>query len=156
MRVQRVPPTHIGKVASTIYRVALDVAFRRTGALFVILRSENHLREIVLKGDAIYDSNRHKVDTAFDEALPGKSILSLSRTILVELSSLDGAVVLNNRGKLLAYGAVLNPKKKGKTAATEGSRTKAAIGASNYGISVKISSDGDITVFHKGKEFLRI
>lgn len=156
MRVQRVPPTLVGKVASIIYRVALDVAFRRTGALFVILRQGNDLRKIVLKGDAINDKNRHKVDNAFDDALPGKSILSLPRTILVELSSLDGAIVLNNRGQLLAYGAVLNPRKKGKTTATEGSRTKAAIGASNYGISVKISSDGDISVFHKSKEFLRI
>ena len=156
MRVQRVPQTHIGKVAGAIYRVALDAAFRRTGALFVILHREKNLREIVLKGDAINDKNRHEVDVAFDDALPGKSILSLPRNVLVELSSLDGAIVLNSKGRLLAYGTVLNPKKKGKTATTEGSRTKAAIGASNYGISVKVSSDGDISIFNKGKEFLRI
>jgi len=156
IRVQRVPPTLVSKVASAVYRAALDSAFRRAGALFVILRLEKDLREIVPMGDAIKDQHRDKVDQAFDGALPSQSILSLPRTVLVELSSLDGAIVLNNRGKLLAYGAVLNPRKKGKRAATEGSRTKAAIGASKYGIAVKVSSDGDITVFHQGKEFLRI
>jgi acylphosphatase len=35
--------------------------------------------------------------------------------------------------------------------AAEGSRTKAAIGASNYGLAIKISSDGDITVYAAGK-----
>jgi len=39
---------------------------------------------------------------------------------------------------------------------TEGSRTKAGIGASNYGLVLKVSSDGDITVFHDGEEFLRV
>lgn len=38
----------------------------------------------------------------------------------------------------------------------EGSRTKAAIGASNYGLSLKVSSDGDITVYVGGKELIRV
>ena len=74
----------------------------------------------------------------------------------MELASLDGAVVLDNMGKVLAYGAVLQPKKAGKLRGTEGSRTKAAIGASNYGLALKVSSDGDITVYHEGKEFIRV
>jgi hypothetical protein len=57
---------------------------------------------------------------------------------------------------MLAFGAVLRPKKSGRLRGSEGSRTKAAIGASFYGLSVKISSDGDITVYHKGREFITI
>ena len=69
---------------------------------------------------------------------------------------MDGAVVLDNSGRIRAYGAVLQPKKTGKLRGTEGSRTKAAIGASNYGLAVKISSDGDISVYYKGSEFIRV
>ena len=65
-------------------------------------------------------------------------------------------VVLDNGGRILAYGAVLDPKKKGRLRGTEGSRTKAAIGASNYGLAIKISSDGDITVYHDGEKFIRM
>ena len=64
--------------------------------------------------------------------------------------------MLDNVGSILAYGAVLEPKKKGDIHAEEGSRTKAAKGASNYGVSVKVSSDGDLTVFMLGKEFIRV
>ena len=74
----------------------------------------------------------------------------------VELASLDGAVVLENSGRILAYGAVLQPKKAGKLRGAEGSRTKAAIGASNYGLAVKISSDGDISIFYEGREFIHV
>jgi DNA integrity scanning protein DisA with diadenylate cyclase activity len=74
----------------------------------------------------------------------------------VELASLDGAVVLENSGLIRAYGAVLQPKKAGRIRGAEGSRTKAAIGASNYGLAVKVSSDGDVTVYHEGDEFMRV
>jgi DNA integrity scanning protein DisA with diadenylate cyclase activity len=85
-----------------------------------------------------------------------RSIQSLPRAVVVELASLDGAVVLSNSGRVLAYGAVLQPKKAGRLRGTEGSRTKAATGASNYGLAVKISSDGEITVYHEGKEFMKV
>jgi len=80
----------------------------------------------------------------------------MSRAVAVEIASLDGAVVLANSGKILAYGAVLQPRRAGHLRGSEGSRTKAAIGASNYGLAVKISSDGDITVYFAGVEFFRI
>ena len=76
--------------------------------------------------------------------------------IAVELASLDGAVVLDNSGKILSYGAILQPKKRGRLSGSEGSRTKAAIGASNYGPTVKISADGGIVIYHKGVEFISI
>ncbi len=79
-----------------------------------------------------------------------------ARTVVAELAALDGAVVMANTGKILAYGAVLDPQRKGRLRAAEGSRTKAAIGASNYGLAVKISSDGDVTVYVGGKELIRI
>jgi DNA integrity scanning protein DisA with diadenylate cyclase activity len=75
---------------------------------------------------------------------------------VVELASLDGAIVVDNSGKILAYAAVLQPKKKGRLTGSEGSRTKAGIGASNYGIATKISSDGDIVIYHGAKEFIRM
>jgi DNA integrity scanning protein DisA with diadenylate cyclase activity len=71
----------------------------------------------------------------------------------VELASLDGAVVVSNSGTLLAYGAILvTGRASGK--ATEGSRTKAAKAASNLGVTVKVSSDGEISVFKRGVEIL--
>ncbi len=153
-RVQRVPTRKIGTVAKSVYRTALDVSFRRSGGLIVVLRAVRDLRRLVRRGDAIDDERRTQLDAALDAALPGRSIQGISRRVLAELASLDGAIVLANSGKLLAYAAILNPRKSGRIRAAEGSRTKAAIGASNYGLAVKVSADGGIEVFHKGEKAL--
>lgn len=96
-------------------------------------------------GEAIADAKRDKRDLEFDGVINKHPIQSLPRAVAVELASLDGALVFANSGYLLAYGAILQPKRAGKLRGTEGSRTKAAIGASNYGLAIKVSSDGDIT-----------
>jgi hypothetical protein len=155
-RAQRVPTKILGRVVGAIYRAALDVSFRRSGGLFVILHNRKRLRKVVRDGDAIGDRKRKIADKEFDEVIRQHNIQSLRHVVTVELASLDGAIVLNNSGRVRAYGAVLNPKRAGRHRGTEGSRTKAAIGASKYGLALKISSDGGITVFHAGKEFISI
>ncbi|MFN0252721.1 MAG: hypothetical protein ACKV2T_37955 [Kofleriaceae bacterium] len=155
-RVQHVAPALIKKVVTSVYRTALDVSFRRTGGMLVILRRRDDLRAIVRAGDAIGDDSRDPIDAAFDGALPGSKIQSTPRRIAAELAGIDGAVVVASSGDVLAYGAVLQPKRRGKISATEGSRSKAAIGASNYGVVMKISADGGITVFHKGTPVLEV
>ncbi len=156
-RAQRVPKKILGRVVGAIYRASLDVSFRRSGGLFAMLHNRKYLHDVVRIGDAIGDSSRRSAtDREFDEFIQEHNIQSLPRVVVVELASLDGAIVLDNSGQIRAYGAVLQPKKAGRLRGTEGSRTKAAIGASKYGLAVKISSDGDITVYYEGKEFIKM
>ncbi len=155
-KAQRVQKKVLGRVVAAIYRVALDVSFRRSGGLFVILHNKNDLHDIVRFGDAIGDKDRQSADEAFDAVVSERTFQSLPRSVAAELASLDGAVVLRNSGQIVAYGAILQPKNTGALNGSEGSRTKAAIGASNYGLAVKVSSDGDISVYYQGNEFIRV
>jgi hypothetical protein len=155
-RAQRVPKKILGRVVNAIYRAALDVSFRRSGGLFVVLHNRKSLRDIARSGDAIGDPKRSATDLEFDMVIREHHIQSLPRVVVVELASLDGAIVLDNSGRIRAYGVVLQPKKAGRLRGTEGSRTKAAIGASKYGLAVKISSDGDITVYYESREFIKM
>ena len=155
-RAQRVPNNIVGRVVGAIYRAALDVSFRRCGGLFVILHNRNKLYDLVRYGDAIGDDARDEVDAEFDAVVEGHRIQTFPRPVTVELASLDGGIVLENSGKILSYGAILQPKKTGRLSGSEGSRTKAAIGASKYGLAVKISADGGIVVYHNGDEFISI
>lgn len=155
-RAQRVPTQILERVVRKLYRMALDISFRRSGGLFLILRNRNSMRATVRVGDAIGDHGRNTADMEFDKVVQGRKVQALPGAILVELASLDGAIVLDNSGLVRAYGAVLQPKKRGRVHTAEGSRTKAAIGASNYGLAVKISSDGDITAYHLGEAFLKV
>jgi len=155
-RVQRVPPKALGRLVSRLYRLALDISFRHTGGLILILRSRRNVSQVVRAGDAMGDDRRPGVDNAFDQALLSRDVTALPLSVLSELTSLDGAIVVANNGQLLAYGAVLQPKRTTGTSKAEGARTKAAIGASHYGISIKVSSDGDITFYKGGEPFLAI
>lgn len=155
-KAQRVPKQVLGRVVGQLYRVALDVSFRRSGGLFVILHNKRSLHDVVRQGDAIGDSGRQGSDASFDAVVARRIFQSLPRSLAVEFASLDGAVVLTNSGEVAAYGAILQPKNTGQLYGSEGSRTKAAIGASNYGLAVKISSDGDISIYYNGKEFIRV
>src|SRR5262249_16926291 len=141
-RVQHVPTTVLPKVVRSIYRVALDVSFRRSGGLFVLLRSQGNRHKLIIPGDGIGDKKREQVYEIFDATLGDANVRTMSRTVLTEIAGLDGGVVLDNKGRILAYGAVL--KASGRFSPSEGSRTKAAISASRYGIAVKVSADGDI------------
>jgi hypothetical protein len=155
-KAQRVSPQVIGALVGTVYVSALDVSFRRSGGLFVILHNRRNLRQIVKPGDAVGEARRTSVDKEFDELISGRRIQSLEPAVTMELAALDGAIVVSNRGEILAYGAVLSPKKAGRLRGTEGSRTKAAIGASNYGLAIKVSSDGNIDAYYRGKHFMQI
>jgi hypothetical protein len=155
-RAQKVPWSSLSDVVRSIYRAALDVSFRRSGALFVLLKARYSLRNVVRMGEAIADRSRDPLDRAFDRVLHLARVQAVKRGLLAEIAGLDGAVVLANNGALLAYGAILEPRRRGRITGMEGSRTKAAIGASSYGLAVKVSSDGDITVYVKGEELIRV
>lgn len=146
-RTKRVPVKTIGRVTNAVYRAAIDVSFRRTGALFVILRSAKCLGEIVRKSDRISDTNRSQIHRALDDCVQSSNVYSLPRAVVADLAGIDGAVVLDATGRILAYGAVLEPKRQPKTRDSEGARTKAALAASRVGLAVKVSADGDITAY---------
>ena len=66
---------------------------------------------------------------------------------LVRLAMLDGATVLDCDGRLLAYGAIVSSA----DSENEGARTAAAKTLSETALVVlKVSVDGDITVFRDG------
>ncbi|HUQ39584.1 MAG TPA: hypothetical protein VM030_05475 [Acidimicrobiales bacterium] len=67
---------------------------------------------------------------------------------LVRLATLDGATVLDQKGTLIAYGAIVTSA----DSQHEGARTAAARTLSETALVVlKVSVDGDITIFRKGR-----
>lgn len=155
-KAQRVPPRIMNSVIAAAYTAALDISFRRSGGLIVVLHNRRNLRQLVRSGDAISDAKKSAADTDFDRLFQKSKIQTMPTRTTVELASLDGAVVVSNHGDILAYGAILNPKKTGRLSGSEGSRTKAATGASNYGLAFKVSSDGGIEIFYKGSKFIEV
>lgn len=149
-------PLDMGRLAAKLYRCALDVSFRKTGGLFVALRSPGHIDSLVRRPEQLNGDRRSRGDLALGEWLSGNTIVGTERRIITDISALDGAVVCDRRGRILSYGSVLLLPRREGLSRIEGSRSRAAHSASFLGLSIKISSDGDIRVIESGNTLLAL
>jgi DNA integrity scanning protein DisA with diadenylate cyclase activity len=72
--------------------------------------------------------------------------------VLSTLASLDGAIVVDREGRLLAAGAILRHPQSDELSQggfIEGARTTAATAASKFGPVLKVSEDGEITFYDR-------
>jgi hypothetical protein len=144
-------------LAMRIFQTALDLADAREGALFVVARdATTAVSQLVAPADRLDSSH----DGASDRNTPsrrdllylleGRSITDLDPNVLAALASLDGAIVMDRAGRLLAAGAILRHPATAEledSSAVEGARTTAALAASRFGPVLKVSEDGIITFF---------
>jgi DNA integrity scanning protein DisA with diadenylate cyclase activity len=77
-----------------------------------------------------------------------KDILSLpfyklDRRIRQDLLAIDGALILDHRGNIIAFGEILEVG----AGSEGGGRTLAAKTLSDYGLGIKVSADGPITAY---------
>ncbi|MGC8640066.1 MAG: hypothetical protein ACP5XB_09345 [Isosphaeraceae bacterium] len=88
----------------------------------------------------------------------GGPVTEFDAAVLESLAGLDGALVTDSTGHLLAFGAILrhdapsltSPNPASPPAVVEGARTTAAIVASRFGPVLKISEDGIVSCFLDG------
>jgi hypothetical protein len=149
-------------LARRLFQTALDLADGREGALFCVLRrpieslpvlvADQDRLDMELVGevaDPETPSRRHLL-----HVLAGRTVTDLDASVLEALATLDGAIVTDTTGQLLAVGAILRHPQGAVPSAegvTEGARTTAAMAASLYGPVLKVSEDGLITFFDGGR-----
>ena len=147
-------------LALRLFQLALDLADAREGALFAVLRDPAAaVPQLVAPAD--------RLDIPFQTDLPGsgtvsrrevlhllegRTVTDLDLSVLSTLASLDGAIVVDREGRLLAAGAILRhpPSQQLENGGiVEGARTTAAMAASKFGPVLKVSEDGEITFFDR-------
>lgn len=129
------------KCAKKLLYLIEDLSACRKGALFVIVDNPGILGDLIEEKKDLVDSTL-------------KGVLNIENTpaeMIKNISVIDGAVILSKDGKVLSSGAHVrtHPFVKGKS--IEGTRTAAAISASYLGYAIKISHDGQVTAYNKGK-----
>ena len=147
-------------LAMRVFQTALDLADAREGALFVVARdAQAAVAQLVAPADrldrpatVVPEEGRPPSRRDLLHLLEGRSITDLDPNVFAALASLDGAIVSDSRGRLLAAGAILrHPADDEVTAGgvVEGARTTAAVAASRFGPVLKVSEDGVITFFDR-------
>jgi hypothetical protein len=144
-------------LAHRLFQTALDLSDARQGALFVVVHdAAASLHLIVAPADRL-DSSRNRPAESPDRVqllymLRGKTAVALDPAVLSGLARMDGAMVMDTTGRLLAVGAILlhsEPPDPHSALAVEGARTTAAMAAARHAAVIKISEDGLITFYDK-------
>ncbi len=151
-------------VGANLFEVVFDLSFRRQGAL-LIYDPEHRIAERVLNPESIIFSEEQADPAALPplacgQALIGRSIEDIAvgkktgslkrKRRLIEMACVDGAVVFDDE-HLLAVGALVRSHP--SVGNQLGARTTAARSAFLWGgRPIKVSSDGDVTVYFQSRD----
>lgn len=139
-----------GTAAALVARAAYRISSRPQGAILAVVDDVDALDGVVSPKDR-YDLRRRvdrpamRPETRLHHLIDADG---LDENTIARLAALDGATVLHRNGHLVAYGAIVS------TAGSEqeGARTAAARTLSQRALVVlKVSVDGDITIFRDGE-----
>jgi len=142
-------------INKSLLRLILDISFERNGALIFIPENEKNILEIIPDYKEEIKINGDLRNTIKNLNINDKS----DRTIIKTSSKVDGALVINSEGNVLDVSCMIGQPTKSrlkdlnieKLERFSGARSTAAWNSSLYGISIKISEDGPITIFKSGK-----
>lgn len=151
------------ELARVLFQAALELAEGRQGGLFVVVRDPAAVvGRLVAPFDVlgleaggpppVFDPRDPMAKRALHYLARGRRLTGLDPSVLEALASLDGALVADTAGRLLAFGAILrnDPADPPIPIAAEGARTTAALTASRFGPVLKVSEDGIVSCFLDG------
>lgn len=151
--IRRMSPPVNRELREAIYESCLDVSFARSGGCIGVVNESNRERvgDLVSEDDLLSRLSIYKT-RLLSRVIGGRAFQTLDRRARAELLSLDGAMVLDRYGAILAAGAIIDvpPGSVGG-----GGRTAAAQQLSTIGLGVKVSQDGTIAGFRDGVRVLQ-
>ena len=141
----------ISNLSTSLLLSLLDVSYIGHGGCIAIVKDEyiDHIKTNYCKNDRLDNKSKilkhifikhlikHPENLKFQE---------LDRNLLLDFLSIDGALVIDTLGNLISIGAIV----KVPGGSNEGGRTAATKEMARYGIGMKISEDGKISIYKQG------
>ena len=148
-------------LAERLFAVSMNLAESRRGGLFVLLDEPESAQGLVAPMDLLEKNLMESGLTGtYQKAqvhylLRTKHLLELETSVLECIARVDGGIVMDRMGRLLAFGAILRHTG-ASWAAQDGGRTTAAVHASRFGLAIKISEDGMVSFYRNGSQVWEI
>jgi len=148
-------------LTTSVLRAAIDLSFERTGALLCIPDRRTVVPQMVPD-----HKDTGRPNKLLRESLKGLTIKRWEqRQVITAAAGTDGATVFARNGDLIDIACMIArppPKTLRRVTGTSepktfsGARSTAAWNASIYGLSIKVSEDGPITVYRHGAEIYQL
>jgi hypothetical protein len=103
---------------------------------------------ITEKAGPLIDSSRKGVVREFKESSLG-NIATVNRQWFLKMAGIDGCTIIGSDGGILNAGVILTLPER-FTKGEEGARSAATRYGSTFGLGIKVSADGPMTVYEKG------
>ena len=144
MYVRQLQPPQNRALRESIYQSCLDISFARTGGCIIVVRSGpmDALEGLVSDEDRL-DGQHPSIKAKTIQTMANMKFQDLDRRLRQELLALDGATVLTHDGGIVAVGAIVSVP----SGSDGGGRRAAAKKGSTLGLGIKVSEDGEISVF---------
>jgi len=138
-------------LAQQISKVCYALSDLRRGTVLLIPNDPSKVPEPV---GAIDNSD---LGNALKSAFLNQSFADLiSSNSIVGVLTSDGLTTIAKDGRILACGEIVDISGAARSRPTGGGRTHAAVAASGYGLAIKVSEDGPISLFKNGDQLIRI
>ena len=132
------------EVSHRIVDAIVRLSQQRQGALLVITDDNENL----LKGASKGIADRFESASLFH-------VTDVNLETMCRLASIDGAVIIDTNGIVKNAGVILEVPEE-FTDSGQGARTAAASFASSFGVAIKVSHDGPVSVYQNGAEIRKV
>lgn len=135
-----------------------NLTSRNEGALLIILddKYSKNIPNVLNKTGSREYKNIIQIPDSEDTI----NIKNCDSSLIELLSSVDGSIIINRNLDILTFGEItdnhVDEDITSEHSDSYGGRTKAAIFASNYGLAIKVSEDGDIELYENKKKILKL
>lgn len=147
-------------LARLLARLALDASFERRGAILSVFADPNRVREVVSD-----HGKRVRPNRGLRAVMIGLSLADEDdRTLIRNAAAIDGAVIMDEGGTILDAACMVSAPSRERLGELglplpgnlPGARSTAAQMLSLFGVALKISDDGPISVFVGGRLKLEV
>ncbi len=141
-------------IAQPLLRLMLDLSYKRKGALFCVPADLSTIGQLVPDHTV-----PRRANLALRQAVSGLKIDSdAHRQVLLAAAAVDGGIVISNAGAVVDVACMIGEPGPDALATAghsqltrfAGARSTAAWNASIFGLGIKVSEDGPISVFSEG------
>lgn len=138
------------RIGCNLYEILFDLSYKRHGALLVFTNNASFIENVTNQESIIGSEHVDEIRKGIGEAFINfrfdlENTQRISKRKFLEISGMDGAIIFGD-DRIYGFGSMIRTAE-GLSAA--GARTTAALSARGYNaFPVKVSSDGEITMFH--------
>ncbi len=116
--------------------------------LYNIGNAKKIVEKFSLTYEEFLNKNKHTKTMSIRKIIAGKKLFELDRKLIEEMTSVDGATIVDYDGTVIAVGAII----KIEAGSQGGGRLAATTTMAKYGVAIKVSQDGVMQGFSADKQ----